>query len=433
MLVGRASNASEATSSKTMGLMESDITTTGSTQTGFVITEGLLGNLNTAGTTAGDPVWLGVNGALIYGLTNKPYAPAHLVFIGIVTKVSSGNGEIFVKVQNGFELKEIHDVDLITTTPINGHVLGFDGTLWVNKTIATWLGFTPVTDARTISTTAPLTGGGDMSANRTFAIAKATASVDGYLAATDFTTFAAKQNAITPASLTKTDDTNVTLTLGGSPTTSLLAATSLTLGWTGTLADARIASAATWNAKQNAITLTTTGTSGAATFSAGTLNIPQYASGAGLVYKSTTDSGAFLSIVNTAVYTQLIAANTYTIGDILRVTYRARKTGTNGIQILRIYVNATADLAGTPLLVGQYRGTAINTIFQMQRHLVIKSSTANTEVFATATQSVFTDFAQDVPSTIVIDWTATKYFVFALQNASALDTNYGSMFLIEKL
>jgi hypothetical protein len=143
ILVGRASNASEPTSSKTMGLMQSDITTTGGNQTGFVITEGLLQGLNTASATAGDPVWLGVNGALIYGLTNKPYAPAHLVFIGIVTKISAGNGEIWVKVQNGFELKEIHDVDLITTTPINGHLLGFDGTLWVNKTIATWLGFTP--------------------------------------------------------------------------------------------------------------------------------------------------------------------------------------------------------------------------------------------------------------------------------------------------
>jgi hypothetical protein len=143
MLVGKASNASEATSSKTMGLMQSDITTSGGNQTGFVITEGLLGGLNTAGQTAGDPVWLGVDGALIYGLENKPYAPAHLVFIGIVTKVSAGSGEIFVKVQNGFELKEIHDVDLISTAPINGHVLGFDGTLWVNKTVAGWLGFTP--------------------------------------------------------------------------------------------------------------------------------------------------------------------------------------------------------------------------------------------------------------------------------------------------
>jgi hypothetical protein len=41
------------------------------------------------------------------------------------------------------------------------------------------------------------------------------------------------------AALTKADDTNVTLTLGGSPTTALLNATSLTLGWTGQLSIAR--------------------------------------------------------------------------------------------------------------------------------------------------------------------------------------------------
>ena len=42
-------------------------------------------------------------------------------------------------------------------------------------------------------------------------------------------------SSYTPQALTKTDDTNVTLTLGGSPTTALLNATSLTLGWTGAL------------------------------------------------------------------------------------------------------------------------------------------------------------------------------------------------------
>ena len=137
ILVGKASNTSEATSSKTMGLMQSNITTTGGTQTGFVITEGLLSGLDTSSATAGDPVWLGVSGALIYGLASKPYAPAHLVFIGIVTKVSAGNGEIFVKVQNGFELKEIHDVDLITNTPTNNQLLSFDSatSLWKNKTV----------------------------------------------------------------------------------------------------------------------------------------------------------------------------------------------------------------------------------------------------------------------------------------------------------
>lgn len=41
------------------------------------------------------------------------------------------------------------------------------------------------------------------------------------------------------SALTKTDDTNVTLTLGGSPAGALLAATSITVGWTGALAASR--------------------------------------------------------------------------------------------------------------------------------------------------------------------------------------------------
>lgn len=44
---------------------------------------------------------------------------------------------------------------------------------------------------------------------------------------------------VTGAALTKTDDTNVTLSLGGTPSTALLRAASLTLGWSGTLSAAR--------------------------------------------------------------------------------------------------------------------------------------------------------------------------------------------------
>ncbi len=78
--------------------------------------------------------------------------------------------------------------------------------------------------------------------------------------------------------LTSTNDTNVTISLGGSPTTALLAPVSLTLGWTGTLADARITSATNWNTAYNdrIASLTTLGTSGASTLIANVLNIPQY-------------------------------------------------------------------------------------------------------------------------------------------------------------
>jgi hypothetical protein len=142
MLVSKASNVSEATSSKTLGLIAQNLAINGQ---GFVVTEGLLSGLNTNSATIGDPVWLGVDGTLIYGLASKPYAPAHLVFIGIVTRVSATVGEIFVKVQNGFELREIHDVDLITTTPSNNEILTFESStsLWKNKSVVSALGFTP--------------------------------------------------------------------------------------------------------------------------------------------------------------------------------------------------------------------------------------------------------------------------------------------------
>ena len=134
MVVSKASNVSEATSSKTMGLLETNLATNGQ---GYVITEGLLAGLNTNSATIGDPVWLGVNGDLIYGLINKPYAPTHLVYIGVVTRVSATVGEILVKVQNGFELKEIHDIDLISNAPVNNDVLQYESSssLWKNKQI----------------------------------------------------------------------------------------------------------------------------------------------------------------------------------------------------------------------------------------------------------------------------------------------------------
>jgi len=113
-----------------------------------------------------------------------------------------------------------------------------------------------LTNGAAFITLGSLTASSPLSYNNTtgaFSISQSSGSVDGYLSSTDWTTFNSKQNTITPAALTKTDDTNVTLTLGGSPTTSLLAATSITVGWTGTLADSRIASAAIWNAKQAAL------------------------------------------------------------------------------------------------------------------------------------------------------------------------------------
>jgi hypothetical protein len=190
----------------------------------------------------------------------------------------------------------------------------------------------------------------------------------------------------------------------------------------------------TFTAKQDAISLTTTGTSGAATLTGATLNIPQYSGGSSTIYKSVTDSASFLSTTNTVVYTQLVDANTFASGDIIRISFRAKKTGTAGAASLRIYVNATANLSGTPLLLGTLASGQTGSRFnQMQRHLVVKSSTNNTET-AITTATLATDVINTGDfATISVNWTNALYFVFALQNSSALDTNLGSMYLIEKL
>lgn len=61
-----------------------------------------------------------------------------------------------------------------------------------------------ISTARTISTTAPLSGGGDLSANRTISISQANTTTSGYLSNTDWNTFNGKQPAITGAATTVT-------------------------------------------------------------------------------------------------------------------------------------------------------------------------------------------------------------------------------------
>jgi hypothetical protein len=121
-IISKASNSGEATSSKTLGLAMTTFSTNGH---GFVVQDGKLDGINTsAAGTEGDPVWLGVDGNLIFGLLNKPTAPNHLVYLGVVTRKHAINGEIFIRVQNGFELEELHDVSISSRQ--NGYVLAWN-------------------------------------------------------------------------------------------------------------------------------------------------------------------------------------------------------------------------------------------------------------------------------------------------------------------
>lgn len=141
MTVKLANNTSEATSSKTVGLVFSS--SIGPNQKGYIITQGVIDGINTNAYTAGNTLYVGNTAG---SLTNVlPLAPNHLTRIGIVERANAGNGQIYVFVQNGFQLDELSDVDITTTPLANNQFLVYTtGTnnLWKNRSLGNVLGGT---------------------------------------------------------------------------------------------------------------------------------------------------------------------------------------------------------------------------------------------------------------------------------------------------
>ena len=165
MSVKLAYNTSDATSAKTVGLVfSSSIAPNG---TGFIITQGVIQNLNLAAYSAGDTLYLGATAGTLTKV--KPYAPNHLVYIGIVERANAGNGQIYVRVQNGYELDELHDVYINPATLADNNVIQYDSatSLWKNESFST-AGIQPTlvsgTSIKTINSTS-LLGSGNITIN----------------------------------------------------------------------------------------------------------------------------------------------------------------------------------------------------------------------------------------------------------------------------
>lgn len=142
MTVKRANNTGDATSAQTVGLVMSSSIAAG--QKGLIMVQGLLDGLSILPTSTwadGDPVYLGATDGTITNV--KPYAPNHLVYLGVVTTASNGSaGRMYVRVQNGYELQELHNVQ-ITSTPANNDILTYEASssLYKMKSLGTILGY----------------------------------------------------------------------------------------------------------------------------------------------------------------------------------------------------------------------------------------------------------------------------------------------------
>ena len=123
---------SEITSSTTFAVVTEPIL---KNQIGFATTSGLVRDVDTSSFNEGDALYL--SPSVAGGITNiKPVAPDHMVLVGWCVRSNQNNGQIYVHVQNGYELEELHNVKINNVT--NGQVLAWNSStnLWENKTVS---------------------------------------------------------------------------------------------------------------------------------------------------------------------------------------------------------------------------------------------------------------------------------------------------------
>ena len=152
----KAQANAEATSAGTFGVVRADIP---NNSDGYVVCIGYIDNLDTRSTAPnpftnvtladGDTVYL--HPTIAGYITNvKPSAPNHVVYVGKVTRTSPTNGTIVYRIQNGYELDEIHDVAI--SSKANNDLLVYESatSLWKNKTFAAIFGGTPLVSVPTL-------------------------------------------------------------------------------------------------------------------------------------------------------------------------------------------------------------------------------------------------------------------------------------------
>jgi hypothetical protein len=221
------------------------------------------------------------------------------------------------------------------------------------------------------------------------------------------------------------------------------------LNLTTDLADSHIASAATWNAKQNAITLTTTGNSGAATFVSSTLNIPNYTL-AGLGGQPQLNGTGFVKISGTTISydnsTYYLASNpsgyTTNVGTVTSVG------GTGTVSGLTLSGTVTSSgnltLGGTlSVLPSNFASQTANTVLAAPngtagvptfRVLVAadiptlnQNTTGSAASLTTARTLTIGSTGKTFNGTANVGWTLAEIGAYAATNPSGYTTNTGTV------
>jgi hypothetical protein len=151
--VSKALANADSTSAQTLGLMTANLA---NNSNGYVTVIGLVTDIDTSAYTDGDQLYLSPTTAGTLTAT-KPYAPQHLVYLAVVEHAHPTQGKLFVKVQNGYEMDELHNVS--AQSPSNGQSLVYNTStsLWEKNTVSLSIGVNgtlPIANGGTGQTTA---------------------------------------------------------------------------------------------------------------------------------------------------------------------------------------------------------------------------------------------------------------------------------------
>lgn len=169
LAVQLAQGNNDANSTDTIGIVCESIS---NNQEGFIVNVGQVSEINTTGSLQSE-TW--ADGDVLYlspftagKITNiKPTAPNHTVILGYVEYAHSQHGKIYVKIDNGYEIGELHDV--YAPNPTNGQGLFWNATnlRYQLSSVSGVIGYTPVPETRTFTINGVVY---DLSANRTWDI-----------------------------------------------------------------------------------------------------------------------------------------------------------------------------------------------------------------------------------------------------------------------
>lgn len=145
--VSKALASGDSTSAQTLGVINANLA---NNSNGYVTIIGLVTGMDTSAYTDGQQLYLSPTTAGTYTAT-KPYAPDHIVYVAVVEHAHPTQGKLFVKVQNGYELDELHNVS--AQSPSNGQTIVYNSStsLWEKNTVSLTAG---------INGTLPIANGG---------------------------------------------------------------------------------------------------------------------------------------------------------------------------------------------------------------------------------------------------------------------------------